>query len=91
MTVEVYIDGVLQPTVLSIPMLGKGSQFQLDVSRLDQQALAPPKPLFRVARLRGRGHRIAYHGFISAAGQYFQIQQIQTCFSLGGFSMGNKA
>lgn len=68
MYVEVYIDGVLQPTLLTISMKGKGSQFILDQSRLDQQALGATKPLFVVTRLRGRGHRIRYRGYISTDG-----------------------
>ena len=64
MFVEVYIDGVLQPTLLSISMKGKGSQFILDQSQLDQQALGTTKPLFVVSRLHGRGHRIRYRGYL---------------------------
>jgi hypothetical protein len=91
MTLEVYIDDVLQPTVLQIPMLGKGSQFILDISRLDVDALGATKPLFVTRRLRSRGHRIRYRGFIDTPDQFFKIQQIQTAFSLGGWSAGNKA
>jgi hypothetical protein len=89
LTIWVYLDGVLQPTVLSIPMKGKGSQFILDQSRLDQQALGAIKSLFVSRRLRGRGHRISYRGFLSSP-NYFRIAQIQTAFSIGGYSFGNK-
>jgi len=68
MFVEVYIDEVLQPPLLSISMKGKGSQFILDQSQLDVQALGTTKPIFAVHRLRGRGHRIRYRGYISTDG-----------------------
>lgn len=91
LTIQVLIDGVLQPTTLTIPMKGKGSQFILDQSHLDQQTLGAIKSLFVSRRLRGRGHRISYRGFLSTVdGKYFRISQIQTAFSLGGYSFGNK-
>jgi hypothetical protein len=64
LTIDVYIDGVLQPTQLKIPLQGKSSSFILDQSYLDQQTLGWLTPLFCARRLRGRGHRIRYHGYI---------------------------
>ena len=76
MFVEVYIDEVLQPTLLSISMKGKGSQFILDQSQLDVQGLGTTKPIFVVARLRGRGHRIRYRGYISTDGPVPTLDEI---------------
>ena len=90
MTVQVYLDGILQPTVLSVPMLGKGQQFVLDESELDVGTLDAPTPIRVVKRLRGRGTRISFRGFINATGNWFRITHILVGYSLSGFHGGNK-
>jgi len=90
MTVHVYLDGILQPTALSIPMLGKGQQFVLDESELDVGTLDAPTPIRVVKRLRGRGTRISFRGFINTAGNWFRITHVLIGYSLSGFHGGNK-
>lgn len=87
---QVFIDGVLQPTVLTIPMKSKDPQFIVDQDHLDQQAMDSVSPLFRTARLRGRGRRISYRFFLSTETGFFKLTQINTMFDLGGLSGGNK-
>jgi hypothetical protein len=95
---EVYINGVLQPTLLHFSLLGKGGPFVLDQSRLDQTALGERQPVRWIRRLRGRGYRIAYRFYINPGaegqppiGSYFRVTHIHTLYSLGGFSGGNRA
>lgn len=92
MFIEVYIDGVRQPTILEASMRGKdATALVLDEGNFDEEHLDSRKPVFVALRLRGRGNRIALRGYVSTTGQYFRISQVQIGFSPAGFSGGERA
>jgi len=87
MAIEVYIDGVLQHTVLEPSLRGQDADVAVtDIGTTDQVHIDPNKPLRVTLRLRGRGHRIAFRGYLNTAGRYFRISRLLVLFSAGGFS-----
>ena len=87
MALEVCIDGVLQHTVLKPSLRGQDADVAVtDIGTTDQVHIDPNKPLRVTLRLRGRGHRIAFRGYLNTAGRYFRISRLLVLFSAGGFS-----
>lgn len=90
LTIEVYIDGVLQPRLLTVSLRGTDSgALELNGGTLGTQHLNPSKPLRVRKRLRGRGYRIAFRGYNETAEKFFKITRLLVLFDAGGFTGAN--
>ncbi len=88
LNIEVYLDEVLQPTVLTVSMKSVSiPPWILDVTAIDDSQLWSGKPILAKKRLRGRAHRISFRSYLTSTnGEYFKISRYQVLFSLSGLS-----